>query len=80
MKKFDTDMVLQCLTSLIGIAHGMANKEPALTAAYEYTELIMLVKHDSYSKSTEKRLLPLLKQLHRCPKTFIEALGVEYSE
>ena len=81
MKKFDIDMVLQCLASLVILSNdGRTDKNKAEAATFDYTLLIYSAKNENYSKSREARLIPLLKDLNRCPKTFIEALGVDYSE
>lgn len=81
MKKFDSDMVLNCLTSLVMLSNDHhTNKNTAEAAIFDYTLLILGAKNDNYSKSIENRLVPLLEDLHRHPKTFIEALGVDYTE
>ena len=80
MKTFDSDMVLQCLTQLILTANVDEFKQDADIAVFEYTLLILGAKNNGHSKAVEKRLIPVLEKLHKCPKTYIEALGVDYTE
>ena len=84
MTKFNSDMALQCLASLVMISNSKAYsemaKETARLAASDYTLLLYGIHNNNYSKHIEDRFVGILKEINQCPKTFIEALGVDYTE